>query len=89
MIAYIKIEAPDLDTLDTILAPLVEEHGGSHYTLVVDGEAQRMSDRHLDEEEREGRAIASALRRLRRGETPDPVLEDVLGTGPFPDHPIT
>ena len=88
MIAYIKIEAPDLDTLDTILAPLVEEHGGSYYTLAVDGVAQQMGDRHLDEEEREALAIVKALRRLRRVETPDPILEDVLGTGPFPDHPI-
>jgi hypothetical protein len=84
----VKIEIENWAAMIEAMENLVEEHGASFYTLVVDGEPQRMGDRHLDVEEREALAIAKTLRRVRRVETPDPALEDVLGTGPFPDHPI-
>ena len=36
----------------------------------------------------DGRCVHDITLTFRRVEAPDPVLEDVLGTGPFPDHPI-
>lgn len=62
MIAYIKVEAPDLDTIDTLLLPLLEG-GGTYHTLVVDGEiVPCLRDLQLVGEEREAHAIVRALR---------------------------
>jgi hypothetical protein len=61
---YIKVEIEDKDALMDALDGLVETHGASFYTLVVDGEPQRMGDAHLDIEEQEGRAIADALNNM-------------------------
>jgi hypothetical protein len=84
----LKIEIENPEALNDALATLVETHGASFYTLVVDGVPQRMGDRHLDVEEREGRAIASALRRVHAPATFDPVLDDVLGDHANFEHPI-
>jgi hypothetical protein len=59
---YIKIEIENTDALYEALGDLVDTHGLSYYTLVVDGVAQSMGDAHLDPEEREAEAVALALR---------------------------
>lgn len=84
----LKIEIEHHEALTAALENLVETHGASFYTLVVDGVPQRMGDRHLDVEEREGRAIARALRRVHAPATFDPVLDDVLGDHANFEHPI-
>ena len=61
---YIKVETDEREALMDALENLVEAHGASFYTLVVDGVPQRMGDQHLDVEEREGRAIAQALTKV-------------------------
>lgn len=62
---YIKIEIENADALYEALGDLVDTHGLSYYTLVVDGVAQSMGDAHLDPEEREAEAVAAALHRAR------------------------
>lgn len=84
----VKIEIENTEALVDALEHLVDVFGASFYTLVVDGVPQRMGDRHLDVEEREGRAIASALRRVHTPATFDPVLDDVLGDHANFEHPI-
>jgi hypothetical protein len=59
---YIKIEIENAEALYAALGDLVDTHGLSYYTLVVDGVAQSMGDAHLDPEEREAEAVALALR---------------------------
>jgi hypothetical protein len=61
-VRYIKIEIENADALYDALGDLVDTHGLSYYTLVVDGVAQSMGDRHLDVEEREAEAVTLALR---------------------------
>jgi hypothetical protein len=61
---YIKVEIDEQHALMDALEGLVDTHGASFYTLVVDGKPQRMGDAHLDVEEREGRAIANALKKV-------------------------
>ena len=61
---YIKVEIDEQDVLMDALEGLVETHGASFYTLVVDGEPQRMGDAHLYVEEREAEAIADALNNI-------------------------
>jgi len=64
MTYIIKVEIGNKDALMDALEGLVDTHGASFYTLVVDGEPQRMGDAHLDVEEREGQAIANALNNI-------------------------
>jgi len=65
---YIKVETDEREALMDALENLVEAHGASFYTLVVDGVPQRMGDQHLAVEEREGQVIAAALATMEGGE---------------------
>ena len=65
---YIKVEVENKDALMDALEGLVEEHGASFYTLVVDGTPQRMGDAHLYVEEQEAKVIANALNNMNEEE---------------------
>jgi hypothetical protein len=64
----IKVEVENKDALTDALEGLVEEHGASFYTLVVDRTPQRMGDAHLYVEEQEAEAIANALNNMNEEE---------------------
>jgi hypothetical protein len=65
---YIKVEIDEQDVLMDALEGLVETHGASFYTLVVDGTPQRMGDAHLYVEEQEAKVIANALNNMNEEE---------------------